>query len=196
MGHRGNHALNTVHHVPFWCEFYRVVVRAVDVPMTCPCSELLSKVAFYMLYAVADVRWWNVVEQREKNCRQVTVKHTSTCMPAVLGTATQLSLVCYYYRQVIILHSPAFLVIFVGIFAVCVWHVVLRPGFCACTDGCRIAELFAPRFCKLPCGGIGVDMDTVWCEDDTVLAARMVCVAWHSLGEAVAERWFWGNSAS
>jgi len=39
---------------------------------------------------------------------------------------------------------------------------------------CCITELFAPRFCKLPCGGIGVDIDTVWCEDDTVLAARLV----------------------
>jgi len=40
---------------------------------------------------------------------------------------------------------------------------------------CYVTELFAPRFCKLPCGGVGVDMDTVWCEDDTVLASRLVC---------------------
>ena len=37
-----------------------------------------------------------------------------------------------------------------------------------------LSELFAPRFCKLACGGIGVDVDTVWNEDETVLAARLV----------------------
>jgi len=49
-----------------------------------------------------------------------------------------------------------------------------------------ISELFAPRFCKLPCGGIGVDMDTVWCDDDTVLAARLVRSDQHSTVIAVS----------
>ena len=56
-----------------------------------------------------------------------------------------------------------------------IWSFCVRCNGLSAVDnaGC-ITELFAPRFCNLPCGGIGVDMDTVWCEDDTVLAVRLV----------------------
>ena len=36
--------------------------------------------------------------------------------------------------------------------------------------------MFVPRFCKLPCGGIGVDSDTVWNELHTPNAAKLVSV--------------------
>ena len=39
-----------------------------------------------------------------------------------------------------------------------------------------LAESFMSRFGKLPCGGIGVDSDTVWNELYTPQAARMVSV--------------------
>lgn len=54
--------------------------------------------------------------------------------------------------------------------------VLFLLSISAVVDAWCLTELFAPRFCKLPCGGVGVDMDTVWCEDDTVLAARLVNV--------------------
>ncbi|KAK2160951.1 hypothetical protein LSH36_124g03018 [Paralvinella palmiformis] len=37
----------------------------------------------------------------------------------------------------------------------------------------HVLETFFPRFCKLPCGGIGVDSDTVWNELYTPQATRM-----------------------
>ena len=54
-----------------------------------------------------------------------------------------------------------------------------------------VAETFMSRFCKLPCGGIGVDSDTVWNEAFTPLAARMVCgsptIFFYILGDILAE---------
>jgi len=46
-----------------------------------------------IVLCMLDVSWWNAVVQREKSYRQVTVKHTSTCTPAVPGTGTPPSLV-------------------------------------------------------------------------------------------------------
>ena len=43
------------------------------------------------------------------------------------------------------------------------------------------AETLPSRFCMLPCGGVGVDSDTVWNDLHTAQAARMVSTQFMSL---------------
>lgn len=52
----------------------------------------------------------------------------------------------------------------------------------------EIFETFMSRFCKLPCGGIGVDSDTVWNEAFTPLAARMATGSVIELAFSVARQ--------
>ena len=52
-----------------------------------------------------------------------------------------------------------------------------------------VAETLPQRFCMLPCGGVGVDADTVWNDQHTAQASRMAvgCVIELAMKVAMGE---------
>lgn len=56
----------------------------------------------------------------------------------------------------------------------CFWRCDFPHTCITCDFYLCVSEVFFPRFTKLPCGGIGVDSDTVWNELYTPQAARVV----------------------